>query len=339
MGLVLACIAPALGQTTAPVNDPFEPINRATNTLNEEWLDPLIFKPVVRIHNETLPKPARISIRNFLRNLKEPVIFENDLLQWQLERAGLSASRFAINSTVGLLGLMDIADHWGIPPHDEDFGQTLGSYGIPAGPYIVWPVIGPSSLRDSTGRIVDGLMDPLSYIQFSNRIYWDLGAEAMTILAERASQVKDEMQESDPTATEYADAYTHERSAYRQEVSLATANQITSSSAPQIGHSPAALVSTYPNADNNTTLPNELMQEISDQLSGKDLWLKSAKSEKHGAQNKLVLEVISRTQSGVINCDTIWDDLNLERVRGAVESIQIKSAKKSSASYACMKFL
>lgn len=179
-----ACLAPAAAfaqdapaPETAPVaaapiephddGDPWEGFNRAMFAAHEV-ADRAVLEPVARGYRAVTPSPVRNSVRAFLRNLQSPVIFANDLLQGEFERAGRTVVRFGLNSTVGFLGLFDPATGLGIERHDEDFGQTLGVWGVDSGPYIFIPLLGPSTLRDGAGRIVDNAFDPFNYAQFEN---------------------------------------------------------------------------------------------------------------------------------------------------------------------------
>jgi phospholipid-binding lipoprotein MlaA len=143
-------------------SDPLEPINRLIFGLNE-GVDFLILRPVNTVYRTLLPQPVRKSVANVVYNLANPVIFANDILQGEGKRAGHTASRFIINTTVGVGGLVDVAAKQGIPRHSEDFGQTLAVWGIGSGPYIVLPLIGPSTLRDTAAMAVDGTIDPMTW--------------------------------------------------------------------------------------------------------------------------------------------------------------------------------
>ncbi len=144
-------------------NDPLETINRFIFAF-DLTLDVFIFKPIAVIYRTVLPVEARNSVRNVIRNLRSPVVLANDLFQGETDRAETTAMRFLINSTVGVLGILDVADGWGYPYHDEDFGQTLAVRGAGEGFYLVLPIFGPSSLRDSIGLVVDTFLDPLTYV-------------------------------------------------------------------------------------------------------------------------------------------------------------------------------
>ncbi|MEE8258904.1 MAG: VacJ family lipoprotein [Sphingomonadales bacterium] len=145
------------------VNDPIEPMNRVTLKFNR-GLEKVIIKPVTKVYRFIIPRPLRKGISNALFNLETPVILLNDLLQGEEKRAWHTLKRFAINSTVGLGGLIDVAAKGGTPRHDEDFGQTLAVHGVGEGPYIVLPFFGPSNPRDTVGLIADIFSDPLFWI-------------------------------------------------------------------------------------------------------------------------------------------------------------------------------
>lgn len=153
-------------QAYEEANDPVEPLNRYFFELNR-FFDIILLKPVATWYQGVVPDPARNSIRHFLDNLAAPTVLANDALQGEWSRAGTTASRFGINTTVGVLGLFDPATGWGYPQHREDFGQTLATWDTPEGPYLFLPVLGPSPPRDLAGFAVDELFfDPLTYI------YW-----------------------------------------------------------------------------------------------------------------------------------------------------------------------
>jgi phospholipid-binding lipoprotein MlaA len=175
MGLALAAMLSVAGCATVPegdpealaayqeANDPLEPMNRYFFEVNYA-LDELLLKPIAGWYYVALPNPVQDSIRNFLRNIDTPVVLANDLMQGSFDRAGTTGMRFLINSTVGVLGLFDVAADWGYPYHDEDFGQTLAVHGVGEGPYLMIPVLGPSNPRDAAGMAVDTYIDPLTYV-------------------------------------------------------------------------------------------------------------------------------------------------------------------------------
>jgi phospholipid-binding lipoprotein MlaA len=150
---------------SAAVYDPWEGFNRGLFSIHE-GIDKVVLEPVARGYRAITPSFVRSGVSNFLFNLRSPVIFANDVLQAEPNRAGTTVARFAINSTVGVLGLFDPASHWGLDKHDEDFGQTLAVWGVSSGPYLFIPVLGPTNVRDGLGSIVDIFIDPLTYAEF-----------------------------------------------------------------------------------------------------------------------------------------------------------------------------
>ena len=131
-----------------------------------ESVDEAVLEPVARGYRAVTPRPLRQGILNFLRNLRGPVIFVNDVLQGEIGRAGATAARFGVNSTIGIAGVFDPASSMGLERHDEDFGQTLAVWGVEPGPYIFVPLLGPTTVRDGAGRIVDIAFDPLTWAEF-----------------------------------------------------------------------------------------------------------------------------------------------------------------------------
>jgi phospholipid-binding lipoprotein MlaA len=142
--------------------DPLELLNRFTFSFNMA-LDTVIFQPVAAYYRFLFPVQVRDSVRNVFRNLRSPLILINDLLQGEMERAETTLVRFIVNSTVGVLGLFDVAADLGHPYHDEDFGQTLAVHGVGEGFYLVLPIIGPSNPRDGVGILADIYLDPVTY--------------------------------------------------------------------------------------------------------------------------------------------------------------------------------
>jgi phospholipid-binding lipoprotein MlaA len=148
--------------------DPLEGFNRAMYRFNETF-DDYLMKPVARGYRWLLPSPVRTGIANFFRNLREPIVIVNDLLQGKLGQAASDTGRFLTNTTLGLAGLFDPASSLGMPRHDEDFGQTFGKWGVGEGPYIVWPILGPSTLRDSAGMVGDWYAYPPTHMDNEGR--------------------------------------------------------------------------------------------------------------------------------------------------------------------------
>ncbi len=135
-------------------SDPFEGINRSIYAFNT-GADKLLMKPAAKTYNKLIPKPAKQGVSHFLANLGEPLNALNNLLQGKFERALISTYRFAVNSTIGVFGLFDVAKNYDVEPAKEDFGQTLAAWGVGPGPYLVLPFAGPTNLRDGFGRLAD----------------------------------------------------------------------------------------------------------------------------------------------------------------------------------------
>jgi phospholipid-binding lipoprotein MlaA len=144
------------------IADPFERLNRITFAVNDK-LYRLLLSPVVKTYR-LIPEPLRVSISNFYDNLTAPVSSINALLQFDLPNASSEISRFGINSTIGILGLFDVANQMGIERDREDFGQTLGSWGFGHGFYLIVPVLGFSSFRDFSGRAAGSFLNPNNYV-------------------------------------------------------------------------------------------------------------------------------------------------------------------------------
>ena len=147
-------------------SDPLEPVNRAMFTFNEN-LDRYVAKPAAKGYNAALPEEFRIGFHNFLINLTYPTVIVNDALQGKLIQSGRDTTRFVMNSVVGIGGLLDPAAMVGLERNDEDFGQTLGVWGVGPGWYLMLPFFGPSSNRDLVGRVGSSVTNPLSYARTS----------------------------------------------------------------------------------------------------------------------------------------------------------------------------
>ena len=150
--------------------DPFQTINEKTHNLNQA-LDLQVASPVARLYKNITPDFLEIGVTNFTHNIEDLSIGINNILQGKL-RAGLSDfSRFTLNSSIGLVGFVDVASHLGFTKHDEDFGQTLAVWGVPDGPYIVLPGLGPSTMRDTLAMIPDTFLTPLWLIDHDRTSY------------------------------------------------------------------------------------------------------------------------------------------------------------------------
>ncbi len=223
-GAALACFVSLGGCATAPDRaahggaDPLEGMNRAVFAFNDGF-DRAVLRPVAYVYKEAVPGAIRNAARNFLRWLRSPVILANDLLQGDLERAGATASRFAINGLTA--GLADMAEGFGLPHRDEDFGQTMGVHGAGEGAYLVLPLLGPSSLRDAAGLAVDAFIDPVNLLApGESRLALAAGRRGAEGLDFRAVYY-DEVDELRASSLDY---YARVRSIYRQQREAAIHN-------------------------------------------------------------------------------------------------------------------
>lgn len=164
LALVALCIL-ITGCATAPdrragPDDPLEPFNRRVHAFNQVF-DRNVAKPVAEGYNAVLPEPVNRGVSNFFRNLGDVGVLVNSALQLKPRATAITANRLMINTTFGLAGVIDVAGMMGARPQDEDFGQTLGYWGVDSGPYLVLPFLGPSSVRDGGGLLVDSTWDPV----------------------------------------------------------------------------------------------------------------------------------------------------------------------------------
>jgi phospholipid-binding lipoprotein MlaA len=193
-------------------NDPFEPLNRKTFAFNQ-FFDRIIFRPVAVTYDAAVPDVVRDTIRHFLDNLGEPVVFANNMLQGEFKRAHDTAGRFLVNSTFGVGGLMDFATKQGLEKQTGDFGQTLYYWGAPEGPYLILPVLGPSNPRDGIGMGVDGYADPYPHFISGNTIdNANYGRYVINGVDERARNI----QTLDEVQRNAIDFYAQLRSLFRQ---------------------------------------------------------------------------------------------------------------------------
>jgi phospholipid-binding lipoprotein MlaA len=190
------------------VPDPLEPLNRQFFRFND-GVDQWVLLPVTEAYQFVIPKPVRLCVRRFFRNLKSPVYFVNNLLQLRFVDAAQTLAGFALNSTAGFMGLFDPASNVGWKQHPADFGQTLGFYGVKSGPYLVVPLLGPSTVRDGTGDLVDRAFDPLTYVFGMGNLLW-IGGSSGFVTREANAKALAALRESS------VDYYAAMRSAYTQ---------------------------------------------------------------------------------------------------------------------------
>lgn len=189
-------------------HDPLEHVNRGIFWFNEQ-VDGYVLEPVARGYDKITPKRVQKSLSNFFTNLRFPIVTVNDLLQGKVLKVASDIGRFGVNTTVGVLGFFDPASGWGLEQHNEDFGQTLGYWGVPPGPYLVLPFLGPSDPRDTVGLAVDSVTAVYPWFV---AIQYTAAAYAVNIVNARA-QVLTEVTQAKQAALDY---YVFIRNAYVQ---------------------------------------------------------------------------------------------------------------------------
>jgi phospholipid-binding lipoprotein MlaA len=203
VGLLGGCAAPA-----SVTKDPAEGFNRAMFAFNE-GLDTLAIKPAAKGYQFVVPTVVRDGVSNFFGNVADVFISVNNLLQGKAVDAGGDLGRFVINSTFGIFGLFDVATDLGLEKHDEDFGQTFGRWGVASGPYVVVPVFGPRTARDTVGLVLDVYTDPVSRV---SRVAVRNSLTALRMVSDRAALLP-----ADKIIEEAAlDKYSYIRDAYLQ---------------------------------------------------------------------------------------------------------------------------
>ncbi len=192
LGIAAVAMIASAGCTTMrspDARDPWEGLNRATFEFND-GLDRAVMKPAAEGYRFVTPEPARAAVRNFFSNLADPWIALNQLMQGKPRLAVDDFGRFIWNSTIGLLGLIDVASDMGLPKHNEDFGQTLAVWGVDFGPYFVLPLLGPSSARDASGVVVDAFAylpwQIPKWADFNHRVTWQWSLSGLDIVQQRA---------------------------------------------------------------------------------------------------------------------------------------------------------
>ena len=199
-------------------NDPFEPLNRSIFKFNDA-LDQAVVRPTAVTYKNSVPDPIRSGVTNLLKWLQGPTIITNDIMQGDLKQAQSDTMRFFMNTTS--FGLIDAAADFDMNYRKEDFGQTLGLYGVPAGPFIMLPFLGPSNVRDAVGRIVDHFFNPFSYIGSLNaRLPYTASKNLMTAVNFRAAN----FDQIDDLRSSSLDAYAKVRTIYSQQRQAAINN-------------------------------------------------------------------------------------------------------------------
>lgn len=206
LALLTACATLPANHTPDP-RDPLERVNRGTFAFNQT-LDKAVLRPVVRGYKKVTPKFVRTGISNFFSNAEYPVVMVNNLLQAKFGPAANDLGRFLLNTTLGIGGLLDPATAAGFDRNNEDFGQTLGRWGVAPGPYLMVPLLGPYTLRDGIGSLADDFAEPRHYLEDDSTRYtlWAAGQ-----LDRRAG-----LSETDAIIDRAGDPYAFVRSAYLQ---------------------------------------------------------------------------------------------------------------------------
>jgi phospholipid-binding lipoprotein MlaA len=176
--LALALLAGCATTGMGTPGDPLERMNRATYRFNDA-VDRAVLRPVATGYRDHVPGLVQEGIDNVLEHLAFPTTIVNDLLQLKIKDTLVDLGRFTVNSTLGLGGILDPASHFGIPKNDEDFGQTLGRWGMPSGPYVVLPFLGPSTVRDAPSLYVDGQTDLRVALHIDNNVEWALAGVSL----------------------------------------------------------------------------------------------------------------------------------------------------------------
>jgi phospholipid-binding lipoprotein MlaA len=207
-GSVEAGMSRPVAESAGSPDDPWEPMNRKIFAFNE-GVDRWLLEPVAIGWDFVMPERVQTSVGNFFDHMLLPIRFANDVLQAKPAAAYETAWRAVINTTVGIGGLFDPASAWNVAKSDEDFGQTLGRWGTPSGPYLVLPLLGPSNPRDTLGAVADRLGYVASYFVV---IYFSMGAATVDIVNDRAAALESIRAEREAAF----DFYTAVRSAYLQ---------------------------------------------------------------------------------------------------------------------------
>ena len=201
------------------IYDPLEGVNRAIFSFNNV-ADKIVLEPVARGYKK-LPSPIQSGVGNFINNLKLPLAALNQLLQGQGKNAAESTGRFLVNSTIGVFGLIDVAEDIGLDQKEEDFGQTLATWGIGDGFYIVLPLFGPSNLRDTTGMVMTMMTDPINAYAITQGEAWAIPVRTAANAIDQRSQIIDEVNALRDNSVDY---YAAVRSSYYQNRKAAIMN-------------------------------------------------------------------------------------------------------------------
>jgi phospholipid-binding lipoprotein MlaA len=214
LALALGGCATVPGEDRLAAQDPLEKVNRGVWGVNMA-ADKVVIKPATKVYRAVAPQPVRQGVSNFFANLAEPWSMVNNLLQGKPKRAGQNLERFVVNSTIGVAGLFDRASKMGVRPAPEDFGQTMARWGVNGGPYLVLPLLGPSTLRDGVGSGIAAYADPVKIAinQADVNIWYKRGYLAAQIVSARSDLIETG---GDAFLQSSLDPYAAARSAYLQ---------------------------------------------------------------------------------------------------------------------------
>ena len=207
LGLIAFCALTLAGCAGNNPKDPFEGVNRAMYSVNK-GLDKVVLKPVAKTYDAVVPVVVDSRVDNVISNLSDVKNLLNSLLQFKLKYAGISLTRLVINSSMGLGGLFDPASGMGLEQHKEDFGQTLATWGVPSGPYVMLPLLGPSTVRDGLARpfrVDAGYVDLIDHVPTRNTLY---GLDAINL--------RQDLFKIDPILADTTDEYAYVRDAWLQ---------------------------------------------------------------------------------------------------------------------------
>lgn len=227
MGVLCCSLGCATARAPVPEDnrDPLEGMNRGIFWFNDQ-VDGYVLEPVAKGWDKIAPDPVKKSTSNFFQNLRFPIVAVNNLLQGKVVDSASDVGRFAVNTTVGILGFFDPASGWGLKQHNEDFGQTLGFWGMPPGPYLVLPFLGPSNPRDTVGLVADSFSVVYAYFI---PVWYTLGARAVDVVNSRALVLREVRQIKEASF----DYYVAVRNAYNQHRAALVADQAERSAQEQ----------------------------------------------------------------------------------------------------------
>jgi phospholipid-binding lipoprotein MlaA len=211
IAVLALCAGCSAGQGATSENDPLEKVNRAVFAA-DQVADRTVLKPIAEAYHEKLPAAVQAGVHHVVGNLAEPRVAVDTMLQGKPTQAFQALQRLAVNTTVGGAGVFDVASHWGLKPHDADFGETLAVWGVKGGPYLMLPVLGPSNFRDAIGTAVDFALNPLDYFGGAAILYAQIATGSAKVVDTRAEHLRD----LDALEQSSLDFYAALRSAYEQ---------------------------------------------------------------------------------------------------------------------------